>query len=41
MIAVDKELQEASIKLNKANERYHNAILARIALRTIINQETS
>jgi len=34
-----EELYEASLELNKASERYNQAILARIALRTIINQE--
>ena len=40
LIAVNTELHEASIELNAAETRYHNAILARIALRTIINEES-
>jgi len=36
---IDQELKEASIELNQASQRYHNAILARIALRTLVNQE--
>lgn len=36
---IDQELKEASIELNKASERYNKAILARIAFRTLINQE--
>lgn len=30
---IDRELLEASIDLSRANQRYHEAILARIALR--------
>lgn len=37
--SVNEELREASLELNKANERYLNAILARIAVRTILRSE--
>jgi len=40
LTVADTELHEASIELNAAETRYHNAILARIALRTLINEES-
>jgi len=39
LTAANAELHEASIELNNAETRYHNAILARIAIRTVMNQE--
>ena len=39
LTAANTELHEASIELNAAETRYHNAILARIAIRTVMNQE--
>lgn len=35
------ELARAARQLNEANERYHNAIVARIALRELIRKEQS
>lgn len=39
MTAVDKELHDAYIELDTASHRFNAAILARIALRTVINKE--
>ena len=36
-----QELHDASIELQKANKRYHEAVLARIALAKAVNRTTS
>ena len=37
----EQELHDASIELQKANKRYHEAILARIALVEAVNRTMS
>jgi hypothetical protein len=39
--AVCNEVREASLELQKANERYHKAILARIAMTETVNKAWS
>lgn len=38
LAAIDNELKNASLELNLANARYQKVIIARIALRTLINR---
>jgi len=41
LAAIDDELKNASLELNLASVRYQKVIIARIALRTLINQKSN
>lgn len=41
LLRADEELRVASLELNQASQRYHEAIMARIAIRTLIIQGVS